>query len=182
MIVPDAGSNDYVQHMDLNFLNIDVLIIDHHVIEPRPKYMQEYKSNYKTVIISNQKGRVKNKALSGTGVVAKFLKYIDEKENMKCSAKYADLVALSLVSDSCDMTSQENRDFFLFGTNKINNPFLSYLAENMIWKKDDDGEIILNQYTFGFNICPYLNAVCRGNNQQLKKNYFMLLWAMYIKE
>ena len=84
LIVPDAGSNDYVQHMDLNFLNIDVLIIDHHVIEPRPKYMQEYKSNYKTVIISNQKGWVKNKALSGTGVVAKFLKYIDEKENMKC--------------------------------------------------------------------------------------------------
>lgn len=172
LIVPDAGSNDYVQHMDLNFLNIDVLIIDHHVIEPRPKYMQEYKSNYKTVIISNQKGWVKNKALSGTGVVTKFLKYIDEKENMKCSAKYADLVALSLVSDSCDMTSQENRDFFLFGTNKINNPFLSYLAENMIWKKDDDGEIILNQYTFGFNICPYLNAVCRGNNQQLKKELF----------
>lgn len=182
LIVPDAGTNDYIQHMDLNFLNVNIIIIDHHKIESKPKYMQEYKSNYKTVIISNQKGWVKNKALSGTGIVAKFLKYIDEKEGLKCSAKYADLVALSLVSDMCDMTSQENRSFFLYGANTINNPFLKYLIDNLIWKKDEEGNSLVNQHTFGFDICPYLNAVCRGTNQQLKKELFYAFIGYIYKE
>ena len=169
LIVPDAGSNDYIQQKDLNFLNVDIIILDHHKIE---KNKSDYKSNYKTIVISNQQGWVKNKALSGTGVVSKFIKYIDMQEGSKTSAFFADLVALSLVSDMCDMTSQENRSFLLFGLSKINNPFFIYLLENFVYHKDDDGELLINQYTLGFDICPYLNAVSRGKNQELKKELF----------
>lgn len=169
LIVPDAGSNDYIQQQDLNFLNVDIIILDHHKIE---KNKSDYKSNYKTIVISNQQGWVKNKALSGTGVVSKFIKYIDMQEGSKTSAFFADLVALSLVSDMCDMTSQENRSFLLFGLSKINNPFFIYLLENFVYHKDDDGELLINQYTLGFDICPYLNAVSRGKNQELKKELF----------
>lgn len=170
LIVPDAGTNDYTAHMDLNFLNVNILILDHHRIEPKPVFLQEYKSNYKTIIINNNQGLVKNKQLSGTGVVAKFIKYIDKKEKMSYSNKYTDLVALSLVSDMCDMTSYENRDFFLHGTHKINNEFLQYMVNNFIWEKDENENSIINQHTLGFDICPYLNAVCRGTNQELKKS------------
>lgn len=169
LIVPDAGSNDYIQQQDLNFLNVDIIILDHHKIE---KNKSDYKSNYKTIVISNQQGWVKNKALSGTGVVSKFIKYIDMQEGSKTSAFFADLVALSLVSDMCDMTSQENRSFLLFGLSKINNPFFIYLLENFVYHKDDDGKLLINQYTLGFDICPYLNAVSRGKNQELKKELF----------
>lgn len=171
LIVPDAGSNDYTQQQDLNFLNVNIIILDHHIIE-KNKSKIKYESNYKTVVISNQQGWVRNKSLSGTGVVAKFLKYIDMQEGLKCSAKYADLVALSLVSDMCDITSQENRSFLLYGLSKINNPFFTYLIENFIYQKDNDGNFLVNQHTLGFNICPYLNAVCRSNNQKLKKELF----------
>lgn len=172
LIIPDAGSNDYIQQQDLNFLNVNIIILDHHIIEKNNNNIIEYKSNYKTVVINNQQGWVKNKALSGTGVVSKFLKYIDMQMNLKCSSKYADLVALSLVSDMCNVTSQENRSFLLYGLSKINNPFFIYLLENFIYQKDVDGEILITQHTLAFNICPYLNAVCRGTNQHLKEELF----------
>ena len=162
LIVPDAGSNDYQAQEDLNFLNTHILIIDHHKITP---YKREYISNYETVVISNQQGWVKNKDLSGTGVVSKFIKYYCTPKS-KASTKYVDLVAFSLVSDSCNMLSQENRDFLMVGTTNIRNEFLAYLNEKLNYTDSLDWKSI------GFLICPYLNAVCRSDNQQLKAEMF----------
>lgn len=168
LIVPDAGSNDYQAQEDLNFLNTHILIIDHHKIAP---YKREYISNYETVVISNQQGCVKNKCLSGTGVVNKFIKYYcNNNPSCKASAsvKYVDLVAFSLVSDNCNMLSQENRDFLMVGTSIANmqNEFLAYLNENLNYTNE------VTWKSIGFMICPYLNAVCRSDNQQLKAELF----------
>ena len=164
LIVPDAGSNDYQAQEDLNFLNTHILIIDHHKIVP---YKREYISNYETVVISNQQGWVKNKDLSGTGVVSKFVKYYGTPR-AKNSAKYVDLVAFSLVSDSCNMLSQENRDYLMVGTATANmqNEFLAYLNGQLNYTNSIDWKSI------GYLICPYINAVCRSNNQQLKAEMF----------
>ena len=170
LIVPDAGSNDYQAQEDLNFLNTHILIIDHHKIAP---YKREYISNYETVVISNQQGWVKNKCLSGTGVVNKFIKYYcNNTQSCKTSvsAKYVDLVAFSLVSDNCNMLSQENRDFLMVGTSIANmqNEFLAYLNENLNYTNE------VTWKSIGFMICPYLNAVCRSDNQQLKAELFFV--------
>lgn len=163
LIIPDAGSNDYEAQEDLNFLNTDVLILDHHNITP---HKREYISNYETVIINNQQGWVKNKDLSGTGVVNKFIKYYDNQNKTRFASKYVDLVAFSLVSDSCNMLSQENRDFLMVGVNNLHNEFLIYLNEFLNFTKSIDWR------TIGFTICPYLNSVCRSDNQQLKAEVF----------
>ena len=66
VVIPDAGTNDKKEIEELYKRGMEVLVIDHHELEGEyPTY---------GILINNQTSpRVKNKHLSGVGVVYKFL-------------------------------------------------------------------------------------------------------------
>lgn len=158
IIIPDASVNSKKYQDIIESRNISVVQTDHHDIKI---------DNGKTIVcINNQFGDVENKSLSGAGVTHKFCQYIDSQVGKKFASQYVDLVALSIVSDSCSMLTYENRAYLAVGLNKINNPCYKYLCENFI-KKDTISPIDLS-----FNVINVLNAVQRSDNQALKERVF----------
>lgn len=156
LIIPDAGSNDIEQCKELSERGIKILILDHHEVETKNPY---------AIVINNQSSpNVTNKDLCGTGVVFKFVSHY-----MGDAAWYNDsigFVAIANVADSMSMASYENRTFNEFGLNLIRHPFIKAMYKEFV-----RGNIITPK-DIGWSIAPKFNAVCRGNNQELKRAIF----------
>lgn len=159
LIIPDAGTNDTTQCKALKEKGWDIIICDHHLIEKKNKY---------AVVVNNQYPKVMNKYLSGAGVTYKFCEAVADsyKMNGLSVPDYCDIVAVSLVSDVCNLTSMENRQFMYWGLHNINNPFLSYLFEKVCKRKGNTPESI------GWNIAPLANALARSDIQETKTLFF----------
>ena len=156
LIIPDAGTNDIEECARLKAENIEVIILDHH--------LQEKQNNY-AYIINNQQPTVENKALSGTGVVDKFVRKYCTTYDIKYP-DYTDLVAVSIVSDICDLITLENRAYVYYGLNNITNPFLSFLFEKLCKRRGYTPEAI------SWDISPLANALARSNEQEDKTLFF----------
>lgn len=63
LIVPDAGTNDYIQCRELKERGIDILILDHHE--------QEDENSYALIVNNQCSHHYKNKQLCGGGIVYK---------------------------------------------------------------------------------------------------------------
>ena len=157
LIIPDSGSNDLEQSIELS--NIDILVLDHHTI------MTPIQNG---VLINNQDER-NNVSRYGSGclVTHKFLWALDKTFNFEfTSAQYIDLVALSLVSDIMNMADEQNRTYYHYGLETfdcIQNEFLKALFTRFI----GDGKTY-TQTDISFKIVPKLNSICRSKNQEYK--------------
>lgn len=158
LIVPDASSNDTKECKELAEREIDVLICDHHEITTPNPY---------AILINHHLGNGLNTALSGTGVVFQYIKAYCERYNITMP-DYTDMVAVSLVSDVCDMTSIENRAFVAHGLSKPNNKLLAYMAEKLNRKGN-------NPEGYSWGLIPPGNALTRSHNQEDKEAYFNAL-------
>ena len=98
LIIPDAGTNCADECRTLKENNIDVLVLDHHEVE---------KDNPYAIVVNPHLGNGLNIALSGTGVTYQFIRAYCDKHKLPCP-NYHDIVAVSLVSDICDLTSLES--------------------------------------------------------------------------
>lgn len=129
VIIPDAGTNNREQAEELCEMGIGLLVLDHHDIDSD-------KCIEKGCLINNQDTESKvQRNGSGALVTHKFLQALDNEFNLKLSPNYVDLVALSLVSDSMDMSEMENRTYYYYGIqniNCVNNVFLKMLIEKFI--------------------------------------------------
>lgn len=161
LIIPDAGSIDYIEHKELKEIGIDILVLDHHEAK---KYSND------AVVINNQLStKVHNKNLSGVGVVYKFCKYIDKKINKNFADKYLDLVALGNIADVIDLRELETRYLVLQGLKQINNQFLIELINRNAYEIDKKG---INILSIGWVIIPKINAVIRTGTKQEKTDLF----------
>lgn len=166
LIIPDAGSNDCERARALNEKNITVIVLDHHnIITPIDT----------GVLVSNQVGNVDRKG-SGCVVTHKFLQYCDLEFNVKYSSKFIDLVALSIISDSMDITSYQNRTYLYYGLFKpnslIKNEFLKVLIERFI------GCDTFTIRDISFKIVPKFNSISRSGNQKYKQRVILALLGM----
>ena len=162
VIIPDAGTNDKEQAEELCDLGIGLLVIDHHdIVTPIEK----------GVLINNQDMNYKvSRNGSGTLVTHKFLQGMDEYFDLRLSSNCIDLVSLSLISDSMNMTEMENREYYYYGIETIDcivNPFLKAMFERFIGNKT------YTQKDIAFSIVPKLNAICRCDDMS-KKQRLML--------
>lgn len=158
LIVPDASANDSNECKVLKEQGIDVVVLDHHEITtPNPN----------AILINHHLGNGLNTALSGTGVVFQYIKAYCEQYNIEMP-DYTDMVAVSLVSDVCDMTSIENRAFVAHGLSKPNNKLLAYMAEKLNRKGN-------NPEGYSWGLIPPGNALTRSHNQEDKEAYFNAL-------
>ena len=159
LIIPDAGSNDYEQHKILKDKGIDIIVLDHHEAE-------EYSED--AIVINNQlSSKVKNKQLSGVGVVYKFLQYYDKKEKTKYANEYLDLVALGNISDSMSTLSEETRFLCLEGLKNKN--LSNWLFTELLDKYVPDE---VNMMNVAWNLTPKINAIIRSGTQKDKVELF----------
>ena len=159
LVIPDAGSNNVYQCKILKQNNIDCLVLDHHEIEQENPY---------TIIINHHLGNGLNTALSGTGVTHKFVQACAESWGIDLGDLYYDLVATSIISDVCDLTTLENRAYVKYGFEHITDPML----ELMFIKFNRKGN---NPIGVSWGTAPPINSLCRGDDQQAKMDFFMVL-------
>lgn len=171
LIIPDAGSENYELLKQVSDMDINVLVLDHHIIEFT---QEEQRSLHNVVIVNNQDGQVQNTYLSGTGVTYKFFKEVAKRKKIKLGNRYIDLVALSLITDVCDMKmSYENRYFLSEGSkiSKITNDFIKFVATKLKKKKRDKFTIT----DFGFQLGPKINSIIRYGTMDEKELLFNAL-------
>ena len=159
LIAPDSSTNDAPQCQWLKSNGVDVIICDHHEVTTQNPY---------AIIINHHLGEWLNTALSGTGVTHKFAISCAESCGIDISDLYYDLVATSIISDVCDLTTLENRAYVKYGFEHITDPML----ELMFAKFNRKGN---NPIGVSWGTAPPINSLCRGDNQQAKIDFFMAL-------
>lgn len=159
LIAPDSSTNDAPQCQWLKSNGVDVIILDHHEITTPNPY---------AIIINHHLGEGLNTALSGCGVTFKFVQSCAESWGIDLGDLYYDLVATSIISDVCDLTTLENRAYVKYGFEHITDPML----ELMFTKFNRKGN---NPIGVSWGTAPPINSLCRGDNQQAKVDFFMAL-------
>jgi single-stranded-DNA-specific exonuclease len=166
LIIPDAGSNDSSQIEKLLENNMNVLILDHHEVEENTSLRRCYFPNntdcFESVIINNQaESDVIDKAMTGVGVVYKFIQYLQENGYSLNADDFLDLVAVGMVADVCDLKQLQSRYYVNCGIEQIQNrtnknKFIKLLFEEM---SKDTGK--LNYTNIAFNFVPIMNSLIR---------------------
>ena len=161
IIIPDAGTNDREQVKYLKEqLGIDVLVLDHHDIETPIE---------NGILINNQSKYNVDVSKNGSGclVTYMFLKALDEFYHRDEADNYIDLVALSLISDSMNMSDQQNRVFYHYGLETIDNIRNIFLYKT--FEKFIGFDKPYTQRDISFKIVPKFNSVVRSTNIELKQ-------------
>ena len=159
LIAPDSSTNDAPQCQWLKSNGVDCLVLDHHEVTTPNPY---------AIIINHHLGKGLNTALSGTGVTHKFAISCAESWNIDLGNLYYDLVATSIISDVCDLTTLENRAYVKYGFEHITDTML----ELMFKKFNRKGN---NPIGVSWGTAPPINSLCRGDDQQAKMDFFMAL-------
>ena len=171
VIIPDAGTNSAKWENEILDNNIDLTIIDHH--NPTNEVCK------RAIIVNNTMNHLDcNVNLSGTGVTFKVLQALDMDMNTKYSNNFIDLVGLSIISDSMDVRTYENRWFLKYildDKENINNPFIYELFDELL------GDTY-TQRDISFRIVPLFNSVIRCGTLEDKQKLFMAFCGKHIED
>lgn len=174
LIVPDAGTNDYEQCVQLLSDSIveDIIIIDHH--EAELNGLKNNETNNVTIVNNQMSNEYSNKDLSGVGVVYKFLKALDEATWNEYADDYLDLVALGNISDVMNMTSFETRYLTNEGLKCVNNKLFKALIDAQEFSMK--GKV--NIHNVQWYCTPILNGMIRCGSDEDKE----LLFRAFIEQ
>lgn len=153
LILPDSSSNENDACLELEQHKCTCLVLDHHIIEKENKHavvVNPYRDDNSPNI---------NTDISGTGVVEKFACALGSTQSFK------DLVAVSLISDICNLRSLENRKYVYDGLTNPTNPFIKYCLEHCCNRG-------VNPEGVAFGIAPLANALARSDDQSTKRLFF----------
>lgn len=188
IILPDSSSNDYSEHAELKAMGYDILVLDHHDAD-------HYSDN--AVVINNQLSKdYENKALSGVGVVYKFINFFnaywwnDSSESKEEEAfrdfiynDFLDLVALGEISDMMNMNTPENRYICDMGLSNIQNTLFRAIVKKQCysmfgiyeadWKDSYYTSGDITQIKVAFYVTPLINALIRVGSQSEKEQLFL---------
>lgn len=180
LIIPDAGTNDVIQCMELNVNdNIDVLILDHHELEEDNSghvYMNmREEREFHTIVVNNQTSeKYTNKNLCGAGVVYQFLRALDEEFWNDFADEFLDLCALANISDVMDIRSFETKYLIDIGLLNVKNKFFQALINAQEYSMK--GKV--NIHTVQWYCTPIINGMIRTGTQDEKE----LLFKAFIEQ
>lgn len=187
IVLPDSSSNDYPEHAELHTMGYDILVLDHHDAD-------HYSDN--AVVINNQLSKdYENKALSGVGVVYKFINFFDaywwnespeskEEEAFRdfIYDDFLDLVALGEISDMMNMNTPENRYICDMGLSNIENTLFRAIVKKQCYsmfgiyeadfKENYYRSEDVTQIKVAFYVTPLINALIRVGSQSEKEQLF----------
>jgi len=166
VIIPDAGTGDGKQCTKLYESGREVIILDHHSITPK---------NNPAIIINNQLSeRVTDKAMTGVGVVYKFISYLDRVYKTNSVEKYIDLVAFGMIGDRASMRNLQTRYLVLEGVKQLKskqrgyNKLLKIMVDKQMYSMNN--KVTING--IGFYINPLVNSMIRLGSQEDKEILF----------
>ena len=159
LIIPDAGSNDYEQLEKLHDKGIDIIVLDHHLVEKESEH---------AIIVNNQISKYPNKNLSGVGVVYRFLQALDDETWNNYADNFLDLVALGNIADVMDTRELETRYYINKGLSQINNKMFKALIDKQYYSIRDE----INITNMAFYIVPLINAMIRFGTMEQKTLLF----------
>jgi single-stranded-DNA-specific exonuclease len=167
LIIPDAGSNDLRQLKILKSAGIDVIVLDHHdesekVTRLKSIYKLENLNDFAVIVNNQMSSKVKDKSMTGVGIVYKFCSVVDERLKRDTVNKHLDLVALGMIADSCDLTQLQTRYLVLEGIKQIQNEtnynkFITELVKSQAYSLHNKATIL----GISFYIAPLVNALIR---------------------
>lgn len=163
LIIPDASSNDIEKCKKLkeNNSNLDIIILDHHIIEQDNPY---------AIVVNSNDGVYPNKELSGVGVVYKFLQALDDVNLEDKADNYLDLVALGNIADMMDIRVYETKrliDKGLIHKNIKNKVFRAFIE-----RQRDTIHNNVSIHNIQFYIVSLINAMIRMGRQEEKELMF----------
>ena len=160
LIIPDAGSNDVEQCQRLHESGMEIIILDHHIIEQK---------NPDVIVVNSQDGSNPNKELSGAGVVWKFCQVVDDIQWTEYANKYTDLAAVGNIADVMDMHSLETKRIAIKGLAQIVNPALKAYVDFNSYSIGSDEPTCID---IAFYVVPMMNALIRVGTQEQKQHLF----------
>lgn len=167
VISPDGGSNDLYCHQNLLDCGIDVICLDHHNYD-----IDKIESESPAIVVNVQGCEYPNKALTGAGVVFRFIEGYNELFcNNKIDTDYwLDIAAAGDAADMADYREPEIRALVRLGFKELHNPFLKALAKkNSFILEKRNG---LNYLSAAFGIFPFVNAMTRSGKMNEKEIVF----------
>ena len=160
---PDSASNDIEQAKALSEKNIDVICLDHHIIEQDNPY---------AAIVNCMDGEYPNTELCGAAVTWLFL-YSFAYGCVQCDdmrtflSDMLDLVAIATISDIMPVTNEDNMYFIQNGLSNIHSEILKAFLNSQ--------EIPLNDVTIEhikFKVAPLVSAMIRMGSMEEKTLLF----------
>ena len=171
IIIPDAGTNSAKWESEFIDNDIDIAIIDHHSANDDVCK--------RAVVVNNTMNQLEcNRNLSGTGVTFKVLQALDYDMGTKYSNKFIDLVGLTIISDSMDVRTYENRWFIKYildDKDHIENLFIYELFDTLL-------NDTYTQRDISFRIIPLFNSVIRCGTIEEKQQLFMAFCGKNIED
>ncbi|MFC8151848.1 single-stranded-DNA-specific exonuclease RecJ [Bacillus paralicheniformis] len=156
VLIPDAGSNQFEEHLVLRQKGIDVIVIDHHECDKESK---------NAIVVNNQLSpKYKNKALTGAGMAYKLCQALDDKLGKNEAKRFIDLVSVGNIADSADSREPETRYYMNQGLKKVRNPLIKELFVKQAYSTKGKKNIQNTQ----FYINPLINAAIRIGSQEEK--------------
>lgn len=160
-IMADGGTNDAFEFNTLIDKGVGCIILDHHDSnyqdESEDEMLQSAENN-NAIIVNNQLSEnYPNKALSGAGIVYRFLQALDEELWEDYADDFLDLCAVGNIADLMDIRNFETRYFINQGINSFNNKFLKALAKAQEFSMN--GQITV--HNISWYISPVINSVTR---------------------
>ena len=158
IIIVDSLDNTDEQYKKLHNDNKDIVILDHHDIDPNIPYDDV------CILVSSQRN-YKNTQLSGAGVTWKVCKYIDEQYSTNYADELVDLAACGILADVCGISEYdtENRYIVHKGLNNLTTLPLKKII----------GSYEFNSKSILFSVAPLINASCRTNNNKTALAMFL---------
>lgn len=164
VIVPDAGSNQFEELEELEGRGVDVLILDHHLVDTA--YQSE-----NIVIINNQLSeKFSNKSLSGAGVTYKFIQAYSKTYSQGNPDKYTDLAMLGILSDMMLITELDNNFIIKKGLKSLQNKMLKALLNKQSFSVSSTTEPTIIDIVF--YVTPIINGTIRMGSMQEKCQLF----------
>lgn len=165
LIVPDASSSEGEIHKQLINKGTQVLVLDHHEIN--------LENGEYAVIVNphHPECTYKNKTISGTGVVYKFVEGIDKNEGVDFHTKHLDLAAIATVADSMNLKDMDNKAMINLGFKEIKNPYFKeyYKFNQRLADKNFDAMLV------SFYLAPPINALIRLGTREEKTELFLAI-------
>jgi len=166
LVIPDAqAAEDNCKK--LKQLGIDIITLDHHDTE---------KYNPYAILVNPMLSKgYENKFLSGAGVTWKFLQCYSDMNGNYDADRYVDMVAYSIMSDSMNIKTLENRAIITLGMNNTNNKMLLEFIKGVEQPDKEETSFSRKVETptdVSFNVVPLINGLIRVGSQEDKQLMF----------
>lgn len=170
LFLPDSSTNDYDAIKEFSDNGVDIVVLDHHLIEDETQYNSVYgRDNVVNINPQDKIHQNPNKNLTGAGIVKLFLDTLQEDPTHNRDV----LFMLGQIGDASDTAESEVHYGVFQGYRHVkSNALLSlYVTPESV-----------SQHALSFSIIPRMNAVARIGEPEDKESLVAMLANSYPNE